>query len=444
MLLDELELLQCPYCEEPFKIYANYSSDPYRLEFGIIRCRCSEYPITNGILNLGGRWNLGVKKAIEYIRLRQFDKATFVQMEFESLPLNNRFRVIRKLAVKNIPLSERVLYELRKIKGKVLTKFNSFSQALDVVGKAAFHDYLKFRFSLPSFYKSIPLLMLIKEIYPETILDVGSGAGHYDYVLKNLCPRSKIISIDQHYLYLYLVKRYFSADSIYICCDVSKGFPLKSSIKVDMIFCCDVLKTVSNIRRQRMISNFTGLLDDDGFFIGPRLDERWLPGSRLLGLNYWVELFDGIKCEFLCEDAMALELSNCDMVSFDNAKIQDKDQYEKCRSISIIGTKRDKTWLRSINSISQKLLNTAFIWVINPIFEKEAEKDNEMIYKLKNKKGLVLMHNNEIADFEKNILPYSITIQRNLLMKGEVIAKEDPDFLSMLIRKGVAVLGIPQ
>ncbi len=47
-----LEAMQCPYCGGRFEIASEVEGDTERLSFGLLRCRCFEFPVIDGILLL--------------------------------------------------------------------------------------------------------------------------------------------------------------------------------------------------------------------------------------------------------------------------------------------------------------------------------------------------------------------------------------------------------
>ena len=251
MYVTDLDLLRCPYCGGRLEPKANYSKRKDELEYAVVACACAEFPVTAGILNFGGKWGIGLKEAIAFLKKEEFEKACRVQMELESLPLNNPLRIIRKLALKGFPFATRLTMTLRQLKGKTLYRSNSFAGSLQKIGKDSFNTYLQYRFSLPSFYKAMPLLIYVKEQNPKVILDLGCGAGHYSMVLDKLCPQAKMISMDQYYTYLFLAKRFLTSKPCYICHDISDQSPVTRG-SVDVLFCSDVLK--SQVRRKEVVS----------------------------------------------------------------------------------------------------------------------------------------------------------------------------------------------
>jgi uncharacterized protein YbaR (Trm112 family) len=47
-----LELMQCPYCGGRFEIASEVEGDTERLSYGLLRCRCFEFPVVDGVLLL--------------------------------------------------------------------------------------------------------------------------------------------------------------------------------------------------------------------------------------------------------------------------------------------------------------------------------------------------------------------------------------------------------
>jgi len=438
--LSDLELIRCPYCEERLEVEENYSDSPDELDFAIVKCSCSRFPISNGILNFGGKWRLGINEAISFLKKKQFNKACFVQMEMESLPLKNPFRILRKLSSRNIPLSKKLMFSYRNRKSRHVLNTQTFDDSLDAVGKDSFNQYLKKRFTLPSFYKAMPLLILVRELYPEVILDLGCGAGHYSFVLNKLCPGSKLISVDQHYTYLYLAKRFITPKPTFICLDITNKPPLAKSA-IDVIFCSDMLK--SQIKRQLVLDNYRCSLSPDGYFIGPRLDENWLSVSQLFEMKEWFHLFKNFKHTIFSEDCIMKAFFEKDAVSFQNVQIKD-NQCDGFRSTYFVASKERETNNFKVKNISEIFSNALFSWALRSQYGEKSKEDSEVFFDFEGQEPPFSAHAQEWHSFIQNILPKEISVHESAFDEKNYTIQNDYKSLPDLIRKGVAVIKIDE
>ena len=435
MNLSDLEYLRCPYCLKKLELEENYSDSNDKIHFGIVKCSCSRFPITHGILNFGGKWNLGIKKAVAYLRKGEFEKACAVQMELESLPPSNLFRFLRKLSLKHLPIFEDLTNYYRVKKGDLLLHKQTFVNSLMAIGKNSFHNYLKHRFALPSFYKSIPLLIFIKEQDPKLILDLGCGAGHYSFVMDNLCPEARIISIDQHYAYLYLAKKFLSPNSLHICLNAKDPSPLKEK-SADIIFSSDMLQW--QIERGTIMNHYRSVLCKNGFFVGPRFGESWMSDSHIFTEKERQGLFKNLRFSVLSEDCIMKAFSEEDSISFQEVRI-DKGNCTDFRSTSIIGSFGREIGSLTISNISNKFSKAGLSWMLRPEYQETMRKNSHRFYTLNTHQYLTPGHYLEWQSFFKNVVPETISIPETAFVKGTGIRKDYPE-LPDLIRKGVAVL----
>ena len=434
MRVADLDLIRCPYCGGNFRIKANYSSFKDELEFAIVECSCAQFPVTKGILNLGGKWGIGLKEAMAYLEKKEFEKACQAQMELESLPLDNPLRILRKLSLKEIPLARILTLISRQLKGKSLSHSNNFTHALKIIGENPFHTYLRQRFSLPSFYKAMPLVIFVQEQHPEVILDLGCGAGHFSMVLDKLCPQSKLISIDQYYIYLYLAKKFLTPRPCYICHNATHKSPVRLKT-ADVIYCSDMLKY--QMKREEVVNNYRDVLSDQGFFVGPRIDEDWLATSVLFDLKSWKQIFNRFYFSMLSEDCLEKEYHDNNSIRLSDVTI-DKPACNHYRSLSIIASKNKEKGLEEIKNISEKFSESSFAWALHPQYEISFKRNNhETIYLLNKDKIIFPDHSSELRSFLKNVLPNEIVIPDDALEKGNIIKRHFKG-LPDLIRLGVA------
>jgi ubiquinone/menaquinone biosynthesis C-methylase UbiE len=96
------------------------------------------------------------------------------------------------------------------------------------VSASAYHDYLRCRFSDPTFVAGE---WLFANTQPTLgwVLDVPAGVGHFSWVLRQRHPRAQIVTADASFFFMMMVvKRFVVPSATAICLDGNAPLPFKA------------------------------------------------------------------------------------------------------------------------------------------------------------------------------------------------------------------------
>ncbi len=229
-------MLRCPYCKDglaPSEIVRVDQED-----FGILKCRCSEYPVVAGIpvIRKGKIGSLGDNAAriIDFIRAGKYLKALLIL----SRPPAESFREDSDRSRLKARMMGENRYKTRLLKRAVF-RWDRSAHALLVnrPGVTAVellclyynnkqanpYDYFRYRFSQPRHLVALSLANIIQET-SKPVLDVGCGFGHITrgiYQQNGGC----VIGIDSIFFVMLAAKRTIAPRANYVCCDANIDLP---------------------------------------------------------------------------------------------------------------------------------------------------------------------------------------------------------------------------
>lgn len=218
-----LGILCCPLCGAEMKIRKVYDETPEILIRGCLQCECDTFPVCEGILILK---DSPVKRyVLRFLEESSFQKAALYAMANYA---DDACRLLHFL--ETLPGGRHI----SKIFQWLLTAyfdrrygrcFDNEIPYLDLLGDGAYHQYLKHRFSSPTFWSLYPFLPLIRE-HRERVLEICCGSGHASFVLSRHIPPEKLVAVDGNFWNLYLTAKYFSGADL-IQADMNVGLPFK-------------------------------------------------------------------------------------------------------------------------------------------------------------------------------------------------------------------------
>lgn len=245
-----LELLRCPECGSEYKVSfvpAVANADPEDIEYGVVGCKCGEFPIVDGILVTRKYANLS--KAVKSIRSA---KSQFSLWKTALLLIDESYvRFVMRLSI-----------YVRRYFGK--WPWLSFWKVVTFIKNSRYGTYLKFRFSCPSFISAMAFIPVFKEAVPEggLMLDLGSGVGHFDFLLAKFIGGGKLVCADKVFMNLYLAKNYIvGKDSSFICLDADNLIPFKDKV-FSAILSMDAFHYID--KKQQLANEFMRALKEDG------------------------------------------------------------------------------------------------------------------------------------------------------------------------------------
>lgn len=208
MFKNILNTLTCPYCGSKFELEQVLTENNEEIINGIVKCERRRYPIVEGILVLR------IDEQLDYtIKLLKKEKNYDALLTLLKSGRDRKLSSLLQLQKANIPFfnffNKLFLYYKKIIfRSFFKNKKMTFCQTVDTWKYGLWGDYLKHRFSNPTFLANLPLINMIKE--PEkNVLDLGCGTGHTSFVISKFVPERNIICADREFVNLFSDLRTF-------------------------------------------------------------------------------------------------------------------------------------------------------------------------------------------------------------------------------------------
>lgn len=231
-----IEQLHCPYCLERFALTKEISGDVERVEYGLVKCGCFEFPIVEGILMLSLTKGYGGAEEglLPYVALQT---AAIALMKTSDLPaLRSWIQSFAPLAFglcgeeqddTYLRFMEKYDQFLNAEAASFLSKdakygFIGTNRDLSVERRPPFCNWYVARFLTP---RTASLRNKIASLRTGTpVLSLCCGHGIAEALLQMAIPGDQIVSLDGQFLNLLVVRRFINPVGEFICHDVQ--FPL--------------------------------------------------------------------------------------------------------------------------------------------------------------------------------------------------------------------------
>jgi SAM-dependent methyltransferase/uncharacterized protein YbaR (Trm112 family) len=281
---DFLDKLSCPYCGVSLKRESVLRETSSSIESGTLRCECDTYAIIEGILVLKAA---GKDHAVHLLSQAREREALLALLEVNPFPKRAMLGTI-------VEQAQRFYYARM---GKLLTLYRdwalgealdkedfSFCDTLSIWTSGSWGDYLKTRFSHPSFIASSALFSIVRSA-PQAVLEVGCGAGHTTFALSKHVDARKIVAVDSRFINVYSAKRFFVNEATFVCHDVNMPLPFADEF-FDVIVSADALHCVKV--KRLLIREFARTLERNGVILVPHLHNLEAhTGNPLIALSLY-------------------------------------------------------------------------------------------------------------------------------------------------------------
>jgi len=251
MLRDLLLSLRCPYCGGAMHLSREVEADLERVRYGLLACRCFEFPIVDGILLLslakgygGAEEELQPYVPLQVAAIKHLQRndvnglRTWIarHMPLAAALMDGHFGCYLEFrAASDAQLALATVRYLdhcealgigsqrkrwRKLAGRVYHRLRG--AARPAVGQPLLDDFYTARFFAPR----VNALALELEALPldGRLLSLCCGNGVYENLLLSLGAQRTVVSIDGQFLNLLCTRRFISPGGVYICHDLQ--FPL--------------------------------------------------------------------------------------------------------------------------------------------------------------------------------------------------------------------------
>jgi SAM-dependent methyltransferase len=373
------ETLFCPYCGEGLNTIHVLSRRYGRIKDGVVGCSCTRFPVTEGIVNLGALGSAQLKAPVELLMKGDYKGACQVQLEIETLRGMNSFRVINRLVRLGLPWLGGILSAFRRHVAPPFMASDTFESALKILNIDEFGIYLKNRIAHPSLLATLPIIMLFPRLKCPRILDVGCGAGHFEYLMKRFYPEAEITCTDRFFTNLYLAQKFFLPDARYVCTDNDLKLPFSDPF--DLVFSSDVLHFHDN---KAMIGNeMMRLLKNDGYLVLTHLhnSSRFnIEQGYPLNPQEWRMQFPGLPTRIFNEETILMDFIQKGLVDLRQA--HSSERLSDSDALCLIGNRQSDFSALFHEQLFSDLVKSPGPWVLNPLYGHDPAKQGSDAYTL--------------------------------------------------------------
>jgi hypothetical protein len=284
----------CPYCLGRFSVTRSIEETDGRIKWGVLRCRCFEFPIVDGVLLLslakayGGSEEVLVPyvplqvAALEY--LRADDPAGLRHWIQRHVPFLHR--LIAPEPVDYLSFTKLLNARLGPEIEKDLFAWNVY----EVLGRrAAIKGGRRLVNTLATTWLGYGVMRARRRIFPQVwtfyvnrfvsnelaqlrarlrnvridgpLLSLCCGHGPLELILSGRTPKVPVVSMDGQVLNLFVVKRFIAPDSTYICHDAQFALPFQDGVFSE-VFSSTCLSEIPSqayfIRESRRVTSESG------------------------------------------------------------------------------------------------------------------------------------------------------------------------------------------
>jgi SAM-dependent methyltransferase len=429
--LDFIKTLHCPFSGSRFSL-SNVSDSDSVIENAIITSEAGDFPIIDGILRLKTdqyRWILN-----DLIRKGQLERALLTAMDVPSygrggatlrLAEHTANKLGLGIVTKGVTTLKRPLYRALTDKTETLTG------TAKRVDSKSWADWQIYRFSMPAFLPTYPILHLIETDGP--VLDFGSGVGHAAFLMSRRTPGANITCADFEFTSLYLARKFFVQDGNFICVDGNYLLPFRSEY-FSFVFSTDVVHTIDS--KLSLCQEFRRIVSNKGVIVLPHLHNKLSPidfGKPLTPEGYST-LFEGMERRIVPEDWMVDEFICNDSVDLGREWTQ-KELHSAIKGLSLIAS-RDRSLFRDYRGLwkvhTERMLNP----ILNPAYQVSGRAGQWTL-----EKGVPDSHLGKVSAGRDTYLPNKQSLSLTSLDAPAILALKasDPAKFSELARKFIIV-----
>ena len=370
-----LAQLSCPECSSPLQADLVLEGNAEEITAGTVRCQCSQYPIVAGILVfqrdsgtkvITSLLNRGkVTESLNILTDTRPDRFTFKGISYlersgAPIPLTGYKLLMKLLRVGSRPISE--------------CEGATFVKTIDSLGWGYWAEYLKYRFSSPSFVGAVTLAQLIQPSTKPT-LDLGCGTGHSAYALSARVPEDTLVCADVIFIHLYLAKKFFVNNAQFICLDANRRLPFRDGF-FSNVTSVDGFHWVRS--SQELAQELTRILQAEGILLLPHLHNRMV----YEGIGYplspeeYSSLFGALEPRLLPESKIVEDFTKEGSIDLSGSNAY--DVLNKCDTISLVAS-RNQGIFKRYGGQDDALLKSSRRLTVNPMYRVETVGDKYLL-----------------------------------------------------------------
>jgi SAM-dependent methyltransferase len=359
------------------------------MEFGILECGCSRYPVVGGILIL--QHVEGLDSVVNSIKRHERQQALLQALKL--------FRVKWALRSQWHRLRYHLAARRLLVRGDL-----SFQDAVGLVRKPqVFSDYLLHRYANPSFLAAIGPLLLLgcleargqrstlnggaqscstvspkadnhpqdASAVPIRVMDLACGAGHCSFLMRQLFPALSVVSVDHDFVSLYLARRYQAPDATHVCLDAEVPSPFADDF-FDGVFCLDAFHYLHS--KRAIVAELQRVLKPEALWLFPHLHnalQQNITAGVPLSPAHYLDCFGFLKPRLFDEAAILNGLAR--QQGFDLRMQSPIVELEMSQNLTLIAGPQD-LW-REHHLFPSAFCKQQSRLVLNPIYRTRSQAD---------------------------------------------------------------------
>ena len=271
MHISLLNLLCCPFCSGTL---SPSGSEP-ELEYGVLSCYCSRFPVVAGIpiLKTGKIGSSGKtsEEVIGLIEKGQNEAALFSLLTPSDLPPPTWIRSLPSIRgvnrVKNF-FWERSARAWQEQASTLLAKDKATACDLidhyfSIYKSNLVRDYFAFRFGNGRYLVGLSFAATLAKQPDKAVLDFACGCGHQTSGLVQHAGGRPVVGVDQSFFGLYVAKRWIAPGAEYVCCAGHTALPFPDGA-FSAVFCSDAfqyfLSKATSTRELKRLTQDEGII----------------------------------------------------------------------------------------------------------------------------------------------------------------------------------------
>lgn len=285
----------CPYCLGSFSIVTVIKGSPTRVEYGLVKCGCFEFPIIEGVLMLA--LSKGYGGAEEYLQPYVAIQAAAITMIKRSdinsfkVWIRNTAPLVARLCSfgeSYCTYGEYIAYYDRQLRRAIVSYLRSESKYV-VLGGRTSHELNHTKLCDNWYYSRFitPRAARLRHqvfsaIAKGRILSLCCGHGIVEHHLSGHVRGSEIVSIDGQLINLLIVRKFINPCGDFICHDLQLSLPFRDSYFQSSVSSTCIPEIPAHAT---FIKEAVRVTSDDGCTL---LDSIWAaPGRRIDPLRYY-------------------------------------------------------------------------------------------------------------------------------------------------------------
>jgi SAM-dependent methyltransferase/uncharacterized protein YbaR (Trm112 family) len=360
-----LSTLHCPYSGSMLTLVHAAQTDEQGVSYGVVSSEAGEFPIVAGILRL--QVDEYRTPIVEHVRRGRMQQALTIALD--EVPFQGRtgaaINLLSRVAFKAEldGLGQR-LHGLKRGYARRLTDdMATFVETAERLSPGPGAEWQIYRFSMPTFLPTFPLLHALRADGP--ILDFSCGTGQASFLMARMWPQAEIVCADYSLSSLYVAKKYFAPRASYVCLDGDYLLPFESG-RFASIFSSDALHCIDS--KLNLAQEFQRIGRHDAVLVMPHLHNRLasVQYGKSLTPDGYSALFKNLERRVIPEDRLVHDYFFNDTLDL-SRQWSAAELAAAQQGLSLVASadpsvfvRREGLWKQRISSMQRPLINPVY------------------------------------------------------------------------------------